>query len=162
MEKQKAFDLAKKLLDGGDIHQGYRMNDGRLYPAYYTNEEWEAFLADMKTNYPAAFKGYDEGKGGELEEHNFKGKKIPPKMASYSSSSRSSTNYPGTFLVLSSSANSPYRFPQTTEERQKPRLTAITLSATSLSKQNAMSFTSHPLLRLNSSTGSSMTFSKKD
>ena len=99
MEKQKAFDLAKKLLDGGDIHQGYRMNDGRLYPAYYTNEEWEAFLADMKTNYPAAFKGYDEGKGGELEEHNFKGKKIPPKMASYSSSSRFiyelSRNIPG-------------------------------------------------------------------
>ena len=99
MENQKAFDLAKKQLDGGDIHQGYRMNDGRLYPAYYANEEWESFLADMKTNYPAAFEGYNDGNGGELEERRFKGKKVPPKMASYSSSSRFiyelSRNIPG-------------------------------------------------------------------
>ncbi len=99
MEKQKAFDYAKKQLDGGDLLQGYRMNDGRLYATYYTNEEWDAFLADMKANYPAAFKGYNDGNGGELKERKFKGKNIPPKMASYSSSSRFiyelSRNIPG-------------------------------------------------------------------
>lgn len=88
MDLQTAFDLAKKQLDHGNLIEGYLMDDGRLYPAYYTREEWESFLNYMETNYPIAHHSFDDGNGGELEEKRFKGKLVPPKMASYGSSSR--------------------------------------------------------------------------
>ncbi len=88
MDLQTAFDLAKKQLDHGNLKEGYLMDDGRLYSVYYTREKWESFLNYMETNYPVAHHSFDDGNGGELEEKRFKGKLVPPKMASYGSSSR--------------------------------------------------------------------------
>lgn len=88
MDLQTSFDLAKKQLDRGNLNEGYLMDDGRLYPAYYTREEWKSFLNQMETKYPAVYQSFDDGKGGELKEKRFKGKLVPPKMASYGSSSR--------------------------------------------------------------------------
>lgn len=88
MDLQTPFDLAKKRFDHGNPKDGYLMDDGRLYPAYYTREEWTSFLTQMKITYPSAYHSFDDGNGGELDEKRFKGKKVPPKMASYGSSSR--------------------------------------------------------------------------
>lgn len=88
MDLQTAFDLAKKQLDRGNLNEGYRMDDGRLYSVYYTRKEWELFLMQMKSKYPLAYHSFDDGNGGELKEKRFKGKLVPPKMASYGSSSR--------------------------------------------------------------------------
>jgi len=82
------FDLAKKQLDGGSISQGYSMGDGRIYTAYYTNEKWASFKTNMEALYPRAYDDFMSGYGNELSERNMKGKMVPPKMASYSSSSR--------------------------------------------------------------------------
>lgn len=85
---QKSFDLAKKQLDGGSLSQGYSMGDGRIYTAYYTNEKWASFKTNMEALYPRAYDDFMSGYGNELSERNMKGKMVPPKMASYSSSSR--------------------------------------------------------------------------
>ena len=87
MKLETALDLAIKKQEGG-TGAGYTMQDGRVYPTYMENSEWDAFLAEMKNRYPKAFKDYDAGSGGELEEKSRFGKTMPPKMASYGSSSR--------------------------------------------------------------------------
>ncbi len=59
---------------------GYETNNGRVYPLYYTKEEFEKFLTQEEL---------PEYKGSELEERvNDKGNVTPPKMASVASSSR--------------------------------------------------------------------------
>lgn len=80
----KIFDRAKKQLDGGDLETGYEI-DGQVFPCYYTNKDWKDFVDMM----PECIKGmFCDGKGGEMRERTRKGKKYPPKMASYASSSR--------------------------------------------------------------------------
>ena len=64
----------------GEDKFGYRTEDGRIYPMYYTEEEFEEFIAQADL---------PEYKGSELEERtNREGKITPPKMASVASSSR--------------------------------------------------------------------------
>jgi hypothetical protein len=59
---------------------GYETNNGRVYPLYYTKEEFEKFLTQAEL---------PEYKGSELEARaNDKGNVTPPKMASVASSSR--------------------------------------------------------------------------
>lgn len=85
----KIFDLALKQEKGGNISEGYEFSDGRIYKAYYTYDEWCKFKNYMKANHSTAYAQFESGKGKELEEGiNRYGKKIPPKMASYASSSR--------------------------------------------------------------------------
>jgi len=91
MDRKTAFDLAKKIIEGGDIDQGYLVEGNpEPYKAYQTNEDWESFLKEMKEDYPNAHGRYKECPGGEIERHyNSRwGKWMPPKMASYASSSR--------------------------------------------------------------------------
>lgn len=86
---QKAFDQALKLIKGGDLDDGYKVDDRQqLYNNYYTNAEWKDFLGEMKNNYNTAYKAYCCGNGSELLEITRRGKSNPPKMASYASSSR--------------------------------------------------------------------------
>lgn len=79
MNLRKELDLAIKASERGS-DGGYEA-DGRVYPAYMTNAEWNAFLDEMSDK---AKKEYGAGGGGELIEKNGR----PPKMASYGSSSR--------------------------------------------------------------------------
>lgn len=84
MNLQNVFDLAKKEFDRGNIECGYKANNGRLYTAYYTNDEWQTFKNEMEKNYKSAYDDFKDGDGGELDERG----QYPPKMASYGSSSR--------------------------------------------------------------------------
>ena len=80
----KSFDLAKKKSENGDISNGYIIGGNTFY-SYLTNNEWDEFMKNM----PSAFsKEYDNGGGSEMKEYVRDGKKYPPKMASYGSSSR--------------------------------------------------------------------------
>lgn len=83
MTLQNKFDLAKKRLEGGNLDEGFLAKNGKLYNAYRTNTEWDAYLTAMEQNYHSAYLEYKDGDGGELFE-----KRYPPKMASYGSSSR--------------------------------------------------------------------------
>ena len=86
---QNVFDLALKQVKGGNPNNGYAFCDGRVYNAYYTKNEWLEFLNNMEHNHNKAFHEFKDGKGRELEERRSKsGKMMPPKMASYASSSR--------------------------------------------------------------------------
>ena len=58
------------------------------HDCYYSEQEFEKFINEMKTDYSTAFISYGEGKGGELDASERNGKKKPPKMASVASSSR--------------------------------------------------------------------------
>ncbi len=78
------FDRAKKQFDGGDLSEGYVVN-GIPFHSYYTNKEWQDYVKRMPKDVKAQF---DDGKGGEMQEHPRKGVVYPPKMASYASSSR--------------------------------------------------------------------------
>lgn len=87
-DSKSAFDLALKQLKGGDITKGYSLN-GRYYYAYQTKEEWMEFLNEMKSTHSRAYSAFYGGYGNELfERKSASGKKMPPKMASYASSSR--------------------------------------------------------------------------
>ena len=89
METQKAFDLAKKAFDGGDIESGYVI-DNSTYNAYYTKEDWSVYVRRMEAEHKDALQSFKDGGGKELEE-KFSAryqKLYPPKMASYASSSR--------------------------------------------------------------------------
>lgn len=82
---QGKFDIAKKQSEGGNPDCGYSI-DGRLYNAYLTNEEWSEFVRVMP---PAIKKQFRDGSGGEMRERKTRyGNRVPPKMASYGSSSR--------------------------------------------------------------------------
>ncbi len=79
---QKTLDLAiKQSQNPGE--KGFEVNK-KAYNSYMTNEEWELFVKEMKEKYKTAFERYSEGSGGELAPSL----RVPPKMASYGSSSR--------------------------------------------------------------------------
>lgn len=86
----KIFDLALKEEKGGNLSDEYECSDGSIYTeAYYTNDEWCKFKNSMKANHSTAYAQFENGNGKELQERtNKNGKKMPPKMASYASSSR--------------------------------------------------------------------------
>ena len=77
---QNALDLAIKKKELGTLDGAYK----GVYRAYMDEQLWQIFYGDMRDNHPRAFLQYGAGSGGEL---NPKGK-LPPKMASYGSSSR--------------------------------------------------------------------------
>ena len=84
MNLTEIFDRAKKQLEGGNLNEGYKI--GRhTFSVYYTNEQWEDFVAKMPQEAKDCF---DEGKGSEMKRYTRKGHTYPPKMASYASSSR--------------------------------------------------------------------------
>lgn len=86
---KEAFDLSLKQSKGGRITDKYCFDDGREYPAYYSKEQWSSFLKEMIDNHPLAYDQFIKGDGGELEEKESEsGLMMPPKMASYASSSR--------------------------------------------------------------------------
>lgn len=89
METQKAFDLAKKAFDGGDIESGYVI-DNSTYNAYYTKADWLKYVIRMEARHKDAWQSFKAGGGKELEEKfSVRYQKwYPPKMASYASSSR--------------------------------------------------------------------------
>ncbi len=74
---------------GGKIEAGY-MVDGKepAFENYLSEDCWKDFYNAMKENNPTAFECYDKGSGGEMKPYEHKGKKYPPKMASFGSSSR--------------------------------------------------------------------------
>ena len=86
MALQNTFDLAKKEFKGGSINEGFLARNGKIYEAYLTREQWNSYLAKMKSTHPDAFLQYKNGGGSELKEDPKTG--YPPKMASYGSSSR--------------------------------------------------------------------------
>ena len=79
MNLTKELDLAIKALEGGG-ERGYRVGE-REFSAYVTNEAWEGFLAAMPRE---AYEAFASGGGDELSEK----RGLPPKMASFGSSSR--------------------------------------------------------------------------
>lgn len=83
----KTLDLSIKKAEKGDadIDKFYKTGN-RRYENYIDNEEWKAFVDEMRISYPSAYKNYGEGAGDELGIK--KTGCFPPKMASYGSSSR--------------------------------------------------------------------------
>ena len=79
---EEAVDIAIRLSKTSD-NAGYSIG-GRTYECYMSKERWMEFVKEMKESYPQHYKRYAGGKGGELLEKD----NIPPKMASYGSSSR--------------------------------------------------------------------------
>lgn len=86
MNIAKTLDLSIKKAEIGEAYADtfYALND-RRYENYIDNASWNAFVNEMKTNYPSAYQAYGEGSGDEL---GIKKNYFPPKMASYGSSSR--------------------------------------------------------------------------
>lgn len=74
---------------GPDVF-GYTIADtGKIYANYYSREAFNTFLREMQAPpYADFFLAYNDGKGGELEEHRSRYGTLPPKMASVASSSR--------------------------------------------------------------------------
>ena len=75
---------------GRDVF-GYRMTETKtkVYGNYYSNDEFDAFVAEMKSPpYQEIYRAYNDGKGSELVTKNGRYGKMPPKMASVASSSR--------------------------------------------------------------------------
>ncbi len=81
---QKTLDFSIKKHETGTTEGGFTVKDGKIYASYMSNSEWNAFIGNMKENYPQAFGQYDAGSGGECMPNGV----YPPKMASYGSSSR--------------------------------------------------------------------------
>ncbi len=81
---QKTLDLSIKKYETGTTEGGFAVKDGKIYASYMSNSEWNAFIGNMKENYPQAFGEYGAGSGGECMPNGV----YPPKMASYGSSSR--------------------------------------------------------------------------
>ena len=81
---QKALDKAIQLHEVGSTAGGYTAG-GKIYENYMYNAAWEAFKGTMS---PAARESFSAGGGKEMEKHAIKGQLVPPKMASYGSSSR--------------------------------------------------------------------------
>jgi hypothetical protein len=76
---QNTLDLSIKKDELRTISGGY----GK-YQAYMDENVWELFIEDMKKKHPSAYEQYGAGAGGELNPTG----NLPPKMASYGSSSR--------------------------------------------------------------------------
>ncbi|MBR5282777.1 MAG: hypothetical protein IKU22_08385 [Alistipes sp.] len=85
--KDLALDFAirdAKILSG-TTEYGYKIEERVPYYNYMSKNTWEKFLQDMSPLHQAQFRDAD---GGELDEYKKRGKTVPPKMASYGSSSR--------------------------------------------------------------------------
>lgn len=76
---QSTLDLSIKKHELNTVNGGY----GK-YQAYMDESVWKVFVEDMKEQHPAAYEQYGAGSGGELNPVG----NLPPKMASYGSSSR--------------------------------------------------------------------------
>lgn len=88
---QKKFDLAKKEFEKGDINKGFFIAESnKTYNTHYTNSDWETYTREMQEKYHKAFDRYSNCPGGEMKKYYDKRWKqwMPPKMASYGSSSR--------------------------------------------------------------------------
>lgn len=86
---KEAFDKALKQRKGGNLQDVYITDDGNPYEAYCTNEQWLEFIEDMQKKHKKAYDEFKKGNGGELDEKpSESGRMMPPKMASYASSSR--------------------------------------------------------------------------
>ena len=83
----KALDYAIRNFENTNfnIESGYDIHGKDKYWNYLSNKTWSAFLAEMSKLHQAQYK---DGDGGELEEKNSRYGKVPPKMASFGSSSR--------------------------------------------------------------------------
>ncbi len=88
MKKTEFDDIIKQNLIKryGEDKFGYCLS--KNYENYYSKNEFEAFLTEMKEKFPTAFSQYDFGKGSELKEQKGRHGSYPPKMASVASSSR--------------------------------------------------------------------------
>ena len=81
---QKTLDLSIKYAETGTLDGAYAFNEKASYPSYMTQNDWDAFVEEMKVSYNQAYKELIAGSGGELKPQGHR----PPKMASYGSSSR--------------------------------------------------------------------------
>jgi len=86
---QKKFDqiILKNLIAVKGVDKfGYKNVNGFVYDDYYTNEEFDKYIEDMKIYNVEHYKSYAKGKGNETipTDNGVK----PPKMASVASSSR--------------------------------------------------------------------------
>ena len=88
MKKTEFDDIIKQNLIKryGEDKFGYCLS--KNYENYYSKNEFETFLTEMKEKFPSAFSQYDFGKGSELKEQKGRYGFYPPKMASVASSSR--------------------------------------------------------------------------
>ena len=90
MELNKILDhaiMADETAKNPDVKSGYVTNE-KSYNNYLSNDSFEMFVEDMKTNNPTAYEMYGKGSGKELEERKVGNNIYPPKMASFGSSSR--------------------------------------------------------------------------
>lgn len=98
---KKEFDaiIRENLIAAGKSEKsfGYETIDNRIYYDYYTVSEFQAFVDEMKLNYPEHYKKFygvqdakenKGGQGGELIPKRGRWGIMPPKMASVASSSR--------------------------------------------------------------------------
>ena len=85
MSLGKTLDLAIKANEAIEAMDSAYFVNGKHYPNYMSNAAWECFLSELKDQYPAAYCAFANGSGNEL---GLERKLIPPKMASYGSSSR--------------------------------------------------------------------------
>ena len=82
----KALDYAKRNYEHKKYNTGYGYVIGKeTYLNYLSKESWSTFLSGMSELHQAQYK---DGDGGELEEKNSRYGTVPPKMASFGSSSR--------------------------------------------------------------------------
>ena len=80
--KETALDCAIRDSEiSSNSDYGYIIDGKKPYENYMSNETWKVFLNQMSDLHRHQF---DDGDGGELKEKN----NLPPKMASYGSSSR--------------------------------------------------------------------------
>lgn len=89
MDIAKALDFAIRdyelLSKSNGYSPGYFINKQREYWNYLSKDSWEAFMKAMTSEHK---KQYLDGGGGELDERNSRWGILPPKMASFGSSSR--------------------------------------------------------------------------
>lgn len=86
----QALDFAiKQSVPDASVSEYYEIDGVKRYN-YMSNAKWEQFVADMQANYKRVYDQYKKGGGKELWASCYKSKipNIPPKMASYGSSSR--------------------------------------------------------------------------
>lgn len=94
MDIAKALDFAIRDFElqnkNNRYSSGYRI-DGREYWNYMSNESWESFKEHAMTKEHR--NNYKDAKGGELDPRNSRWGMLPPKMASFGSSSRMIYNW---------------------------------------------------------------------
>ncbi len=88
MDRAKALDFAIRDFElqnkNNRYSSGYRI-DGREYWNYMSKNSWNNFKGEMSDEHISQ---YVEGGGNELDERNSRWGMLPPKMASFGSSSR--------------------------------------------------------------------------